>query len=448
MTASGRRAAVAGGGLRLALLVAALGPLPSAAGAPAKTVPIRIGGQSLLEDQRFGYLRQFWGVSDEDVGALEWKNVPERGDEYFQPVSYAPDTRFILMSIDVPTWNSLHGMLTDYTTHLQIMKGNSFLPRYLSAFHHRGKSWAVMIRMIQPFFTPYSRLYELKASTCDAVNGDRLVRVDLSDPLTWRTTTMLKDLNFAQNEELLHLPKDASEKMLSAMKRDMGFLRSHKATGYSLLVGVMRVGQCDEHSLFRLCYKIPPEASWMDYSITDFQDSYAIGVEDSEKMMYMYSFTIADIHSTSYGMSKKFWCSSSESAVWVDTNTYEYRFREYLPTLMSQTARPLSKQECESTHSSSSFGGESTVRAPLFADGASASSRSLAGATDADYSCNIYHRYQTWRDALQTTDEGYPTAETRWSDDFVYSLASAFFASLVLLFISRKVLEWKVERSR
>eukprot|EP00929_Paragymnodinium_shiwhaense_P011226 TRINITY_DN11672_c0_g1_i2.p1 TRINITY_DN11672_c0_g1~~TRINITY_DN11672_c0_g1_i2.p1 ORF type:complete len:661 (-),score=146.02 TRINITY_DN11672_c0_g1_i2:297-2279(-) len=317
--------------------------------------PIVIGGETFEEDVRFTGIREIMGVSGEFLARpdyIDMSNIVGDSGGLHAQLVFSKDKEWILKVSSSDDWYQLHNILDDYDQYLH-EQPNSLLPRFLTAFKDiTGRRWLAMFNWVRPGLGPqyYHRKYDLKGTTCSVTSGDRLVRVELYKS----KFPTLKDLNFAQIDEALHVPKEIRLQLIQQIRDDTFFLQQHNLMDYSMILDIHHVGQCDKAVLQAICQ---PAGSTQFKAPFQSKSLRLATVVESESMMYVYNFGIIDVLEN-YGTSKaianlikNMRCSSvtdaGEQQDTVQPKIYRDRFVRYWEEKIMGTGREVAQEECE-----------------------------------------------------------------------------------------------------
>eukprot|EP00928_Gymnodinium_smaydae_P022083 TRINITY_DN18661_c0_g2_i1.p1 TRINITY_DN18661_c0_g2~~TRINITY_DN18661_c0_g2_i1.p1 ORF type:complete len:763 (-),score=55.53 TRINITY_DN18661_c0_g2_i1:73-2217(-) len=309
---------------------------------------LRVGEAVVSEDARFGRLRDMFEVPADFLSGerVDMSKVERaEGGAHAQLVT-SRDAMYVVKIASEHDWHSLHELLDDYVRFMGQHPG-SLLPRFFSAFKAFDARWVVMFNWVRPAVSGHHRLYDLKGTSCSTTPSDRLVRVDLSH----KRVPTLKDLNFVQNEVVLHVSQAGQKHLLAQLEIDTMFLQQHQLMDYSLILSVSRVGVCDADVLQKVCYQNKSLAKAAFKAPFQTRNGYLAGVQDDQSMMHIYSLGLIDILQRFDWMKqaasgiKATRCGSEERDT-VDPSTYQKRFYRYFAGRIIADSRELTKFDC------------------------------------------------------------------------------------------------------
>ena len=164
-------------------------------------------------------------------------SAPSRGKSASAFVTSASG-RFLMKTINLEEFTSLHVMLPSYYAHL-LDNPNSLLPRHFGAFSVKrtrvhDQKWFTIMPNIVHHTGGVLRVYDLKGSTYHRAASERDAAA--SPPL-------LKDNDLLQRRERFTVTSVARKMLLAQLEADVAWLASTNRMDYSLLVGVCGADQ-------------------------------------------------------------------------------------------------------------------------------------------------------------------------------------------------------------
>lgn len=342
---------------------------------------IQVGADAYEERLQFQYVREIYGVPDDFVAGdrLDLGSAARNSGGVNAIIAVSKDGLYLAKTMTDEDWDSLfqNHFLEHYYNYLHDHK-DSLLPRFFTAFE-RGSSpkerWVVMFNWhARPKVGTYTRIYDLKGTTCSMGAGDRLVRIDFDrakDPTSKIPT--LKDLNFVQNDVAIRAARSVRQQMVSQVRTDTAFLQSFKLLDYSLILRVMVVGQCDKEALKAICRLPDSVPKELFKAFFQKQNGYLVTVDEETRLMHVYTLGIIDILAP-YTKKKSLMVpiryhitcgGGNEIADSVSDIDYKARFDKYMHDRIFESGRMLVQDECDAALDSMAASGCHLAHVPV-----------------------------------------------------------------------------------
>ncbi|XP_030052471.1 phosphatidylinositol 5-phosphate 4-kinase type-2 gamma isoform X2 [Microcaecilia unicolor] len=191
--------------------------------------------------QVFRNLRERFGIDDLDYQASLTRSPPYSENE-------AHDSRFLLSydrtlaikEISSEDVADVHSLLSHYHQYIVKCHGNTLLPQFLAMYRLSVDSednYMLVMRNLFSHRLAVHRKYDLKGS---------LVSREASDKEKVKELPTLKDMDFLNNSQKVHVDEEQKKVFMEKLKRDVEFLVQQKIMGYSLLLGIHDVQRAEQ----------------------------------------------------------------------------------------------------------------------------------------------------------------------------------------------------------
>ncbi|XP_068120412.1 phosphatidylinositol 5-phosphate 4-kinase type-2 beta [Hyperolius riggenbachi] len=275
----------------------------------------------------FRNLRERFGIDDQDYQNSLTRSAPvnsENQGRFGSRFLTTFDRRFVIKTISSEDVAEMHNILKKYHQFIVECHGNTLLPQFLGMYRltvDGVETYMVVTRNVFSHRLGVHRKYDLKGSTVCREASDKEKAKDLPT---------LKDNDFLNEGQKLHVGEENKKMFLEKLKRDVEFLSVLKIMDYSLLVGLHDVDraeqeemeveeraeeeECEDGTGNPICsYGTPPDSPGNLLNFPRFfgpgefdpsVDVYAIRSHDSAPKKEVYFMAIIDIL-TPYDAKKK-----------------------------------------------------------------------------------------------------------------------------------------------
>ncbi|XP_071803054.1 phosphatidylinositol 5-phosphate 4-kinase type-2 alpha-like [Asterias amurensis] len=272
----------------------------------------------------FRNLRERFNVSDLDYQNSFVSSAPSYDDSSGKSGSKflkTHDGKFFVKTITREEVELQFNILAEYHKYIVESHGETLLPQYLGMYRltvDGTETYMVVLRSVFSSCLPVHTKYDLKGSTIDRQASEKEKDKELPT---------FKDNDFLSENKKLYIGKEAKDKMLAKLKKDIEFLAELKLMDYSLLVGIH---DCDRYEVEQHAENndengeeedsgsggalTPPDSpgpitrqhhlSSGEYEFDSTQDVYAIPCHESSPRNEVYFMALIDIL-THWGAKKK-----------------------------------------------------------------------------------------------------------------------------------------------
>ncbi|XP_056404026.1 phosphatidylinositol 5-phosphate 4-kinase type-2 beta [Hyla sarda] len=194
----------------------------------------------------FRNLRERFGIDDQDYQNSLTRSAPvnsENQGRFGSRFLITFDRRFVIKTISGEDVAEMHNILKKYHQFIVECHGNTLLPQFLGMYRltvDGVETYMVVTRNVFSHRLGVHRKYDLKGSTVCREASDKEKAKDLPT---------LKDNDFLNEGQKLHVGEENKKIFLEKLKRDVEFLAILKIMDYSLLVGLHDVDRAEQEEM-------------------------------------------------------------------------------------------------------------------------------------------------------------------------------------------------------
>lgn len=194
----------------------------------------------------FRNLRERFGIDDQDYQNSLTRSAPvnsENQGRFGSRFLITFDRRFVIKTISSEDVAEMHNILKKYHQFIVECHGNTLLPQFLGMYRltvDGVETYMVVTRNVFSHRLGVHRKYDLKGSTVAREASDKEKAKDLPT---------LKDNDFLNEGQKLHVGEENKKIFLEKLKRDVEFLSVLKIMDYSLLVGLHDVDRAEQEEM-------------------------------------------------------------------------------------------------------------------------------------------------------------------------------------------------------
>ncbi|NP_001084254.1 phosphatidylinositol-5-phosphate 4-kinase, type II, beta L homeolog [Xenopus laevis] len=194
----------------------------------------------------FRNLRERFGIDDQDYQNSLTRSAPVNSENlgrFGSRFLTTYDRRFVIKTISGEDVAEMHNILKKYHQFIVECHGNTLLPQFLGMYRltvDGVETYMVVSRNVFSHRLGVHRKYDLKGSTVSREASDKEKAKDLPT---------LKDNDFLNEGQKLHVGEENKKIFLEKLKRDVEFLSVLKIMDYSLLVGLHDVERAEQEEM-------------------------------------------------------------------------------------------------------------------------------------------------------------------------------------------------------